>query len=66
MEREKCGKECGKPSLIKDHAIAVYSLFNRREIFLPETALEFSRLYVKTYFTHEKKNYLNLKFYHHL
>lgn len=47
MEWEKCGEECGKPSLIKEHTIAIYSSFNRREIFLPEATWEFSRLYVK-------------------
>lgn len=41
MEWGKCGKECVKPSLIKKHAIAVYSYVNRREVFLPEAAREF-------------------------
>ena len=46
---EKCGKECGKPSLIKEHASAVYIFFNRREI-ISEAAWEFSRLYIKKLF----------------
>lgn len=45
---EKCGKEYVKPSLIKEHAISVYSYFDRKGIFSPAAAWEFLRIFVKS------------------